>query len=282
MGRKRAMEMLLTGESIDAPTAAEWGLVNRVVPDDRSRRGCGGAGREHHAIQPVRDRDRQAGLLRAGGPRRAGRLRTTRTVMAANAQLPMPRRAWPRSSTSARPTWSNRWPWCPTKRLHHPTHPALFLERSADVFPERVAVVYGSRRRVVPRLADAGYAPAGRCGIGDHAGRPGRLSDAEPPRDARRPLRRCRWQAPCSSRSTPACRATRSVTSSSIRGPSSWSSTPSCSPAAAPDLVTVPRSRSGRGRRRRHPRSCRGDALRGVLSRRRATGARGGSTTRTA
>ena len=32
VGRKRAMEMLLTGEPIDAPTAAEWGLVNRVVP----------------------------------------------------------------------------------------------------------------------------------------------------------------------------------------------------------------------------------------------------------
>lgn len=31
VGRKRAMEMLLTGEPIDAATAAEWGLVNRVV-----------------------------------------------------------------------------------------------------------------------------------------------------------------------------------------------------------------------------------------------------------
>jgi enoyl-CoA hydratase/carnithine racemase len=32
VGRKRALEMLLTGEPIDARTAAEWGLVNRVVP----------------------------------------------------------------------------------------------------------------------------------------------------------------------------------------------------------------------------------------------------------
>ncbi|MDQ6806260.1 MAG: enoyl-CoA hydratase-related protein, partial [Actinomycetota bacterium] len=32
IGRKRAMEMLLTGEPIDAATAADWGLVNRVVP----------------------------------------------------------------------------------------------------------------------------------------------------------------------------------------------------------------------------------------------------------
>jgi enoyl-CoA hydratase/carnithine racemase len=34
IGRKRAMEMLLTGEMIDAQTAGDWGLVNRVVPDD--------------------------------------------------------------------------------------------------------------------------------------------------------------------------------------------------------------------------------------------------------
>src|SRR5574340_553030 len=32
VGRKRALEMLLTGAAIDAPTAMEWGLVNRVVP----------------------------------------------------------------------------------------------------------------------------------------------------------------------------------------------------------------------------------------------------------
>jgi enoyl-CoA hydratase/carnithine racemase len=33
VSRKRALEMLLTGDPIDARTAAEWGLVNRVVPD---------------------------------------------------------------------------------------------------------------------------------------------------------------------------------------------------------------------------------------------------------
>jgi enoyl-CoA hydratase/carnithine racemase len=33
VGRKRAMEMLLSGAPIDARTAAEWGLVNRVVAD---------------------------------------------------------------------------------------------------------------------------------------------------------------------------------------------------------------------------------------------------------
>jgi enoyl-CoA hydratase/carnithine racemase len=32
IGRKRALEMLLTGEFVDAATARDWGLVNRVVP----------------------------------------------------------------------------------------------------------------------------------------------------------------------------------------------------------------------------------------------------------
>ena len=34
VGRKRAMQMLLTGEPIDAATALDWGLVNQVVPAD--------------------------------------------------------------------------------------------------------------------------------------------------------------------------------------------------------------------------------------------------------
>jgi len=34
VGRKRAMQMLLTGEMIDAATASGWGLINAVVPPD--------------------------------------------------------------------------------------------------------------------------------------------------------------------------------------------------------------------------------------------------------
>jgi enoyl-CoA hydratase/carnithine racemase len=39
VGRKRAMQMLLTGEPIDAATALDWGLVNRVVPPEELERG---------------------------------------------------------------------------------------------------------------------------------------------------------------------------------------------------------------------------------------------------
>jgi enoyl-CoA hydratase/carnithine racemase len=34
IGRKRLMELALTGDVIDAATALDWGLVNRVVPDE--------------------------------------------------------------------------------------------------------------------------------------------------------------------------------------------------------------------------------------------------------
>jgi len=34
IGRKRLMEMALTGDVVDARTAADWGLVNRAVPDE--------------------------------------------------------------------------------------------------------------------------------------------------------------------------------------------------------------------------------------------------------
>ncbi len=45
IGRKRALEMLLSGKPIDARTAEAWGLVNRVVPADRL---------EHEALEFAR------------------------------------------------------------------------------------------------------------------------------------------------------------------------------------------------------------------------------------
>lgn len=35
IGRKRALQMLLTGETVDAATAVDWGLINESVPADR-------------------------------------------------------------------------------------------------------------------------------------------------------------------------------------------------------------------------------------------------------
>jgi enoyl-CoA hydratase/carnithine racemase len=41
VGRKRAMELALTGDPIDARTAYEWGLVNVVVPDSELDKAVG-------------------------------------------------------------------------------------------------------------------------------------------------------------------------------------------------------------------------------------------------
>lgn len=35
VGRKRALELAMSGDVIDAATAGDWGLVNRVVPDEQ-------------------------------------------------------------------------------------------------------------------------------------------------------------------------------------------------------------------------------------------------------
>ena len=35
IGRKRALEMAMTGDTIDAASAAQWGLINMVVPADQ-------------------------------------------------------------------------------------------------------------------------------------------------------------------------------------------------------------------------------------------------------
>ncbi|GHK02512.1 enoyl-CoA hydratase [Streptomyces sp. Y2F8-2] len=42
VGRKRLMELALTGDVIDAATALDWGLVNRVVPDSQLDEGVAG------------------------------------------------------------------------------------------------------------------------------------------------------------------------------------------------------------------------------------------------
>lgn len=40
VGRRRAAELALTGDPIDARTALDWGLVNRVVPAEQLDRAC--------------------------------------------------------------------------------------------------------------------------------------------------------------------------------------------------------------------------------------------------
>ena len=53
VGRKRAMELLLTGEPVDADTALAWGLVNRVVPTDELEEAAAGLARRVAEASPL-------------------------------------------------------------------------------------------------------------------------------------------------------------------------------------------------------------------------------------
>ena len=53
IGRKRALQMLLTGETIDAATAADWGLVNEVVEPGAAARRAVALARQIAAASPL-------------------------------------------------------------------------------------------------------------------------------------------------------------------------------------------------------------------------------------
>jgi enoyl-CoA hydratase/carnithine racemase len=108
VGRKRAMEMLLTGEPIDALTALHWGLVNRVVPAEALDEGVDallekilrssplvtGIGKQAFYDQVERDEH--------------GAYEVTRGVMVANAQLADAQEGITAFVEKRTPTWTGR------------------------------------------------------------------------------------------------------------------------------------------------------------------------------
>ena len=74
VGRKRAMEMLLTGRPVDAASAQSWGLVNRVVPPAGLEAEARKARLSDRGSQSIHHFGGQAGLLRADRARSASRL----------------------------------------------------------------------------------------------------------------------------------------------------------------------------------------------------------------
>lgn len=107
IGRKRAMELLLTGAPIDAATAAEWGLVNRVVPSDEL----------DATIQQLVDAIVGASALVTGIGKRAfyeqveldehDAYELATSVMTSNAQLADAQEGMGAFVGKRRPTWTN-------------------------------------------------------------------------------------------------------------------------------------------------------------------------------
>ena len=108
VGRKRALEMLLTGDFVDAETAREWGLVNRVVPAEEL---------DAAVDELVEKIARSSGLVVGIGKeafyaqieldeRRAYEL--TKSVMASNAELDDAQEGIGAFVGKRQPAWSNR------------------------------------------------------------------------------------------------------------------------------------------------------------------------------
>jgi enoyl-CoA hydratase/carnithine racemase len=86
VGRKRALELLLTGEPIDAATARDWGLVNRVVPADELEEAVSALVDKLAASSPLTVRIGKEAFYRQLELDEHAAYELTRRVMAVNAQ----------------------------------------------------------------------------------------------------------------------------------------------------------------------------------------------------
>ncbi|AXH95180.1 enoyl-CoA hydratase [Ornithinimicrobium avium] len=108
VGQKRAMQLLLTGVPIDAATAADWGLVNEVVPADRLE----GRTRElalqiAAASSVVTGIGKEAFYAQISRDQRSA-YEYTKTVMTMNALAPDAQEGMCAFLEKRQPTWSDR------------------------------------------------------------------------------------------------------------------------------------------------------------------------------
>ncbi|HZY95978.1 MAG TPA: enoyl-CoA hydratase [Candidatus Cybelea sp.] len=88
IGRKRAMEMLLTGDAVDAPTALAWGLVNHVVAPDQLHAATLALARKIASSSGEIIGIGKAAFYRQIDLDQAGAYEYTKEVMTSNAQEP--------------------------------------------------------------------------------------------------------------------------------------------------------------------------------------------------
>ena len=106
VGRKRALELLLTGEPIDAATACHWGLVNRVVPADLLEDAVSALVERIAASSPVTVRIGKEAFYEQVELDEHGAYELTRRVMAANAQAGDAQEGMSAFLEKRAPTWS--------------------------------------------------------------------------------------------------------------------------------------------------------------------------------
>jgi len=108
VGRKRALEMLLTGDLIDAATACEWGLVNRVVPDDRLDHEVGVLAGRIVAASPLTVATGKRAFWAQEGLDEAGAYALAAPVMADNAMADDAHEGMTAFLEKRPPTWTGR------------------------------------------------------------------------------------------------------------------------------------------------------------------------------
>jgi enoyl-CoA hydratase/carnithine racemase len=108
VGRKRALELLLTGEPIDAETACEWGLVNRVVPADDLEDEVAGLIAKVARSSPLTVRIGKRAFYDQIELDERGAYELTRGVMASNAQAGDAQEGMRAFLEKRAPTWSGQ------------------------------------------------------------------------------------------------------------------------------------------------------------------------------
>jgi enoyl-CoA hydratase/carnithine racemase len=108
VGRKRALQLLLTGEPIDAETARDWGLVNQVVPVDQLDGAVAGLVARIARSSPQTVRIGKQAFYEQIDLDEAGAYELTRHVMAENAQTGDAQEGMGAFLEKRDPTWSGR------------------------------------------------------------------------------------------------------------------------------------------------------------------------------